>query len=152
MVIQPDWSAIVGLVIVMVLGLAVGPIVRRVLKHVVLKSPSPEIAVQWDELANMKTGGSWIGHIERPMFYIALWIPGLWPILSSWLVFKLAFYWQSANFVAFPDRSPDVREADYLVAKRLLGSNHVATSLVGTGANILVALIGVAIGRTIHFG
>ena len=87
---------------------------------------------------------------ERPIFFAAFWIAGAWPLISTWLVFKLAFYWQSANFTAFPQSAPDPKEAEYLVAKRQLGTHHVATSLVGTAANIVLALVGVAVGKWVR--
>jgi hypothetical protein len=97
----------------------------------------------------MQTGGGLIGHIERLLFFAALWISNNgWPILTSWLVFKLAYYWQGANFTAFPMEPPKSdEEASWLVARRQLGANHVATQLVGTGANILIALAAVATAR-----
>ncbi len=102
------------------------------------------------ELASQKTGGWWIGLVERPIFFAALWISGGWPILGSWLVFKLGFYWQSSNYGAFPESSPaDTAQARYLVAKVQLGTQHVAKALVGTGADIVLALIGVAVGKWI---
>ena len=150
--IQPNWYALIGLGVTVLLGLGVGCLVRRVGDSIgPLPAPSPETTAQWERLTAQKTGGAWIGHVERPIFFAALWIAGAWPILSSWLVFKLAFYWQGANFTAFPTSSPDPREAEYLVAKRQLGTHHVATALVGTGANIVVALIGVAVGKWIKF-
>ena len=60
---------------------------------------------------------------------------------------KTAFYWQSANFTAFPEVPPNLRAARYLVAKRRLGAHHAATALVGTGANIVAALVGVIVAR-----
>jgi hypothetical protein len=148
--IQPNWHVLIGLAVTVILGFGVGCLVRHVGVSIgPLPAPSSETTPQWTKLTSQKTGGSWIGHIERPIFFAALWIPGAWPILSSWLVFKLAFYWQGANFTAFPKLSPNEREADYLVAKRQLGAHHVATALVGTGANIVLALIGVAVGKWI---
>jgi hypothetical protein len=64
-------------------------------------------------------------------------------------VFKLAFYWQGANFTKFPETSPGKEDLEWMVAKRQLGTHHVATALVGTGANIVVALIGTAVGKWI---
>ncbi len=80
------------------------------------------------------------------MFFASLWT-GMWPILGSWLVFKLGFYWQSANFSQFPDAPPKEDDVKYLAAKRRYGSHQVATALVGTGANIVMAFIGVAVAR-----
>ena len=42
----------------------------------------------WAKLRTMETGGGMIGHLERPIFFAALWIAGGWPILTSWLVFS----------------------------------------------------------------
>ncbi len=148
--IQPNWHALIGLAVTVLLGFGVGCLVRRVGDSIgPLPTPSPEVTQQWNQLTSQNTGGKWIGHVERPIFFAALWIAGAWPILSSWLVFKLAFYWQSANFTAFPETSPNEREAAYLVAKRQLGTHHIATALVGTGANILLALVGLAVGKWI---
>jgi hypothetical protein len=150
--IQPDWSAVIGLIVTIVLGFGVGPLVRRVGASIgPLPPPSPETAAQWKKLSGQQTGGAWIGRIERVIFFASLWITGAWPVLSSWLVFKLAFYWQSANLTAFPDSCPNQREADYLVAKRTLGTHYIATALVGTGASIVAALAGVVIGKWITF-
>ncbi len=150
--IQPNWYAVIGLGVTVLLGLGVGRLVRHVGDSIgPLPAPSAETTTQWERLAAQKTGGAWIGHIERVIFFAALWIAGAWPILSSWLVFKLAFYWQGANFTALPTSAPDAKEAEYLAAKRQLGTHHVSTALVGTGANIVVALIGVAVGRWTRF-
>jgi hypothetical protein len=148
--IQPNWHALIGLGVTVALGFGVGCLVRRVGDLIgPLPPPSAETAEHWSRLVAQKTGGSLIGHVERPIFFASLWVPSAWPILSSWLVFKLGFYWQSANYTKFPDTAPDAREAEYLVAKRQLGTHHVATALVGTGANIVVALVGVAAGKWI---
>ncbi len=148
--IQPNWHVLIGLAVTVILGFGVGCLVRHVGNSLgPLQAPSSELTPQWAKLTSLETGGSWIGHVERPIFFAALWISGAWPILSSWLVFKLAFYWQSANFTAFPDSLQNERDAEYLVSKRQLGAHHVATALVGTGANIVLALIGVAVGKWI---
>jgi len=148
--VQPDWQVLIGLAVTVVLGFGVGCLVRRVGESIgPFTAPSPETNSQWTRWTSQKTGGSWIGHVERPIFFAALWISGAWPILASWLVFKLGFYWQGSNFTAFPITPPNEREADYLVAKRHLGTLHVTTALVGTGANIVLALVGVAVGKWI---
>lgn len=117
----------------------------------ITKDTKHDLDPYWEKLRKMKTAGSAIGHVERPIFFAALWITNGWPILSSWLVFKLAYYWQSANFTAFPLDPPNKEQGAWLVAKRQLGTHHVATALVGTGANIVLALVGVAVGKWIRF-
>ena len=146
-----DWYALLGLGVTMLLGLGTKCLVEYVGNSLQIESPNIDLDPYWDKLRKMKTAGGMIGNVERPIFFAALWITNGWPILSSWLVFKLAYYWQSANFTAFPIESPDKEQAAWLVAKRQLGTHHVATALVGTGANIVLALIGVAVGKWIRF-
>ncbi len=143
------WPVLIGLAVTIFLGFGVGPLIRHVGKSLPRKEPSPETTLQWERLTNLKTGGCWIGFFERLIFFAALWISGAWPILSSWLVFKLALYWQGVNVGAFPGSSPSAAEVDYLVAKRQIGVHHITKVLVGTGANIVLALIGVTVGRWI---
>jgi hypothetical protein len=149
--IQPNLHALVGLAVTILFGFGVGCIVRCAGKSMEpLPPPSAGMASVWEKLILQKTGGRWIGFIERPIFFAALWGSGAWPVLSSWLVFKLAFYWQGTNFSTFPQDPPKTaEEVEYLLAKRQLGTHQVATALVGTGANIVLALIGVAVGRWI---
>ena len=146
-----DWQPVIGLAVTMLLGTGIGCLVRRVQQAIdTPEPPSDALRPQWDKLLKMQTGGSWIGRLEGPIFFASLWVEGWWPLMSSWLVFKLAVYWQSSNYAAFPsDKLLGKEEADLLVAKRQLGSHHVATLLVGTAANIVTAIVGVAIGHWI---
>jgi hypothetical protein len=143
------WLTLVGLAVTAILGCTTKYFVRRIGNSLPMEAPSIEIELYWDKLRKMQTGGDAIGHVERLLFFAALWIPNGWPILTSWLVFKLAYYWQSANFTAFPVEPPDAKQAAWLVAKRQLGANHVATALVGTGLNLLFACVGMVIAKWI---
>ena len=148
MSLHPNWHIVIGSTVTVIFGFGVDRLIRCVGRSMgPLPAPSVEVAQEWEELTRQNTGGFWIGHIERPIFFAALWIPGAWVILSSWLVFKLAFYWQNTNFSAFPEDPPSEKAVRYLIAKRQLGLHQVATALVGTGANIVLALVGVAVGR-----
>ena len=144
---NPD--AMIGLAVTLALGFGVKPLVKWVGDSLPIEPHNSDLEPYWAKLREMKAAGEWIGHIERPMFFAALWITNGWPILSSWLVFKLAYYWQGANFTSYPVEPPSKEQAAYIVAKRQIGTHHVATSLVGTGANILIALIGVVVGNSI---
>ena len=147
-----NWYALLGLLVTVVLGFGTKYLVDHVANSLPLESPNSDLEANWDKMRKMKTAGGMIGHIERPIFFAALWIAGGWPILTSWLVFKLAYYWQSANFAAFPAELPDNNgQMAWLVAKRQLGTHHAATALVGTGANVILALVGVAVGKWIRF-
>src|SRR5258708_25983869 len=130
---HPDWHVMLGLAVTVVLGLGVGCLVRHVGDSLPLPPPSsnPEIVALWTKLTKQNTGGSWIGRVELPIFFAVLWLNAWW-LISGWLLFKLGFYWQSANFAAFPDKSPDAKQLEYLVSKRDLGTHHVATALFWT--------------------
>ena len=142
------WRVIVGLGVTIGLGFVVGPLVKLVGDSIELPPPSKDAAIveSWKQLVSQTTGGRWIGLLERPIFFAACWFQA-WLLITGWLVFKLAFYWQGANFTAFPRTPPDAEQLRWVATKRQLGTHHVATALVGTAANIVVAMIGVAIGK-----
>lgn len=153
--IDPNWKVVAGLLVIGVIGECVGYFVKKAGDRVGIPPPAkPEDLpvdvkpLDWSKWYEMNTGGAWIGRMERPIFFAAFWLQ-LWALIPAWLVMKTAFYWQGANFIAFPDERPRPEQWEYMMAKRQLGSHHVATSLTGTGANIVVALLGVAIGKWI---
>jgi hypothetical protein len=147
-----NWHALIGLAITVALGFGVGSLVKRVGDSIPLLPPAgddPRLLEAWTQLVGQSTGGGWIGHVERPLFFAACWLQA-WLLITGWLVFKLAFYWQGANFTAFPRTPPDAEHLRWVATKRQLGSHHVATALAGTGANIVLALVGVACGKWIN--
>jgi hypothetical protein len=147
-----NWYALLGLFITVILGFGTKYLVRHVAKSLPLESPNSELEPYWGKFRTMKAAGGMIGHVERPILFAALYLPNGWPILTSWLAFKLAYYWQSANFASFPSELPKEEEQmKWIVAKRQLGTHHAATALVGTGANIILALVGVSIAKWIRF-
>jgi hypothetical protein len=147
----PNWSAILGLGVTVLLGsILVRHLVKKVGDSIKVPAPSTDQTMvdAWGTLMGQATGGALIGFLERLIFFAAAWVQG-WLLITGWLVFKLAFYWQGANFTAFPEKLPDEFQMRWLVSKRTLGTHYVATALVGTAANIVVALIGVAVGKWI---
>lgn len=146
-----NWYALLGLAVTIVLGLGTKCLVDHVRECIKIESPSNDLAPYWVNLREMKTAGGMIGFVERIIFFAALWIGNGWPILSSWLIFKLAYYWQGADFTSLPNELPNKEQAAWIVAKRQIGTRHVGVVLVGTGANIIIAFIGVAVGKWIRF-
>jgi hypothetical protein len=141
---------LIGLAVTGILASGVGHLVARVANSIPVAPPSddPEVMKAWDTLMKQTTGGSWIGRVESPIFFAACWTQG-WLLLTGWLVFKLGFYWQSTNFATFPAEMPSGVLLRWIAARRQLGTHHVATALTGTGANIVAALIGAAVGKSI---
>ncbi len=149
--IEPNWQAVIGLGVALVLGEGVGCLVRKAGDSIgPLEPPNDELAPLWKRWSEMNTAGQWIGRIERPLFFAAAWLGAGLP-LAAWLAMKTAFYWQGTNFAAFPRNVPGAELLKYVIAKRQLGTHHVATFLVGTGANIIVALAGYAIAKWIRW-
>lgn len=144
------YALLVGLGVTVILGFGNGYLVKCVGNSIEMKSPNDDLVPFWDQLQKMKTAGKEIGLVERLIFFAALWTADGWPVLTSWLVFKLAYYWQGANFASFPDKLPSKEQAAWIVARKQIGTRHVAKVLVGTGANIIVAFIGVAFGKWIQ--
>lgn len=148
--VQINWHIVFGLAVAMILGMGIGCLVKKVGDQIPLLPPSDDLLEDWKVLTTMNSGGRWIGFVERPIFFTAIWFQA-WVLIGAWLVMKTAFYWQSANFAAYPVTLPSSSEAKYLIAKRRIGTHHTATALVGTGASIIAALIGVAAGKWILF-
>ena len=84
-----NWYALLGLGVTILLGFGTKCLVRKVAASLPVESPSADLEPHWDKLRKMETGGGAIGHVERPIFFAALWISGAWPLLASWLAFKL---------------------------------------------------------------
>lgn len=109
-----------------------------------------EIRESWPFNGKNKKGlegvtGALVGYFERPIFFASFWMPGGWPLLTSWLVMKTAIYWQSSNFTKFSKGPP--KDPDFFVSVYKLGVYHAGFALAGTAANIVVALVGYAVGK-----
>ena len=125
--IQLDWNVLIGLVVTVVLGFGVGFLVRHVGDSIgPLPPPSIETANQWAILVAQKTGGSWIGHVERPIFFASLWIPSAWTPVSAntnkawgsaprrfrcWLPKRAATNAAIPSSACSPSNEPDSRSA-----------------------------------------
>ncbi|OGA20762.1 MAG: hypothetical protein A3I02_05330 [Betaproteobacteria bacterium RIFCSPLOWO2_02_FULL_67_26] len=113
-------------------------------------SPSDLVRCQWDALVKHYTPGVLIGLIEVTIIFAGLYAvltykeqaAGGALLIGAWLTMKTAFFWTGTNFSHLPDKYPGFDELDYLKAKMELGTQRVGTALVGTGANIICALIG----------
>ena len=61
----------------------------------------------------------------------------------------MRFIGKGVNNATFPEAPPGWVGIDYLIARRRLASYSASMLLIGTGCNIIVALIGVAAGKWI---
>src|SRR5260221_7511117 len=135
----------------MALGPLVGCALDRVRKRLGESAPSAadaKIVERWKQFNDVKTAGREIGFVERPIFFAAIWLGLVW-LIPVWLVMKTAFYWQGANFTGLPNDAPSADAMAWQAAKRRYGTARASIALIGTGANIIAGLIGVAAGKWI---
>ena len=143
---MPPW--LVGLLVTFILGLFFSPWLSNVVRsHLDPRTSSNAIlAAVWPcEVTSLSEAGFRTGLVERVIFFAAVWISGAWWLLTSWLVFKTAIYWQGSDFTKFwgaPSKNPK-----YFIDVYNLRRYHAEAVVVGTGANIVFALVGFVVGK-----
>ena len=149
--IQPNWHVLFGLAVAIALGPAVGSFLDRVRTKLRELAPGDASTEAWRSFVYVKTAGREIGYVERVIFFAAFWLGLAW-LIPSWLVMKTAFYWQGANFSGLPDEPPSAGDATtWQALKRRYGTARASIALIGTGLNIIGALLAVAAGKWIVF-
>jgi len=149
MLIELLWAA-VGLGFTLGMGHCAVPfLMRTAARDISLNAPSPRLEQGWKELRRAKEGGRIIGWLERTLFFVALLQPSTNAgslVIGGWLTFKLGAKWQiRSHLLTMPDSLPDTNDVDYLIARTRLASHIFVTFIVGTLANILLALVGVGV-------
>ena len=151
--------AVVGALVTAAVGHVV---VRRVLNSVeasmlrpwggILPAPSWVEQPVWDDSWKRQGGGPYVGFVEQIIIFASFWADGGWPLLASWLAFKVACQWESwkhsSGLVDLAKERPAATAADLLAIQRWVAIRYV-TFLVGTGANIVIALAVAAVARAI---
>lgn len=122
-----------ALFVISLLGLAVGPIVRKLTDDM-----RPEGAWSIDVLA----AGKPIGLLETTVYMLPI-ISGNPIFIGGWLVFKVAAKWENwAHVVRLPElKSLDLNSAEFENRARF-GSWLHSRFLIGVLLNILVSVIG----------
>lgn len=122
-----------ALIVNFVLGLAVGPIVRRLTDHI-----RPADAWKDDVLA----AGKPIGQLEIIIFTLSI-ISGNPIFIGGWLVFKVAAKWENwAHVVRLPELAVrDLNSIEFEHRARFASWLH-SRFLIGVLLNILVSIVG----------
>lgn len=142
-----SWQLIVGLLAVFFLGFSVRPLVECVQKTIPLPPPNGVTEDKWKELTGGNEAGKILGNLERILFFGALWIDTP-SVIAAWLAFKVASKWDAwKNVISVPQSLPEINDLEYLIARCCWGSQQLSTFLVGTLTNIIIGLLGLAIGR-----
>jgi len=139
-----------SILILALLGFAVGPLIRFSTKGGLPRPPKPISEDLWNEIIGRGTGVSLLGSLERFFYLAAFWKEA--PILiAGWLAFKVASGWHNwSMIVKLPDNLEGVDQIEYLRARSQLGSWIFHRFLIGTLANILIGLISVILGKCLY--
>lgn len=121
-----------ALVVIVMLGLTVGPIVRKLTDHI-----RPENAWNTDVLA----AGRPIGLLEILIYTLAI-ISGNPTFIGGWLVFKVAAKWENwAHVVRLPElRTLDLNSAEFENRAKFASWLH-SRFLIGVLLNIIVSVV-----------
>jgi len=139
-----------SILIIVLMGVAVGPLIRFSTKGSLPRPPKPISADLWDEIIARGKGVSLLGYLERFFYLAAFWMKA--PILiAGWLAFKVASGWHNwSMIVKLPEDLKGVDQIEYLRARSQFGSWIFHRFLIGTLANILISLIAVVIARSLY--
>jgi hypothetical protein len=139
----------VAIALTILLGLAVGPLLRRATSSIDLTVPSGIDKALWNKLTGESGVGSWIGFFERLLLLAGFWIP-VYTIIGGWLAFKLAAKWEVWKDIhQVPATLKGTPEFEYFVARHQLGSLMFTRFLMGTLANILITLVSSYVGKNV---
>jgi hypothetical protein len=113
-----------------------------------IKIPRPRRIAEedWKDITKIpgRWGGTLIGMFERVLFFGALLSPSGGFVVGGWLAFKVASKWEVwTNTYKIPDKFPGATITESLVARTRWGSRTYQRFLLGTGANLISALLGV---------
>ena len=171
---MPVVGPAIGLIVVFVSGLGVKPILegitppqppkgvetdvwQRIVRRGAEHHPSAltadagprsaRDAMRWLTHAMRSDGAEWLGRLERLLSFGIFWL-GAYEVLIAWLGFKVASKWEVwSNVVQVPSDLPDVDKTDYFRARSQLGSWLFTRFALGTLLNVLIGLVGAAVGR-----
>jgi hypothetical protein len=141
------WALLIGLIILFVIGAAIGPLVRSATDKDRPSTPEGLDPYLWQDIIGRGSATKMLGHLERLLAFAAFWQQA--PIIiAGWLAFKVASGWNNWNFIVrLPERIEGVKDLDYLRARSQLGSWIFHRFLIGTLGNILAGLIAVAVAK-----
>ena len=109
--------------------------------------PNNTLTYKWVSLTADDANGRILGHLERLLFFIAIWQQAH-VVVGAWLAFKVASKWNVwSNLIALPKELPTVDQIDYLIARRKWGAQTLMRFLIGTLYNIVAALVAVSVGK-----
>ena len=123
----------------LILTLALGFLTKEFLNMAV----SVELPARYNNVKDIEPGGggSYLGHLERLLFFVAFWLEA-YVLIVGWLAFKVAAKWAAWQHVVRIPESTDSVEDNMRLSSHLLGR-----FLLGTLYNVFCAAVGFVIGK-----
>jgi hypothetical protein len=139
---------LIAIIIVLLLEVPIAAILDSISHRIQINLPAGIDEKLWKKLVRIpgKRGGLWIGVTERLIFFVALWASA--PILvGAWLAFKVASKWEAwTNLSRVPSKLDDAEsDLEYFLARTRWSSRTMQRFLVGTGLNLIAAIIGLGV-------
>lgn len=88
-------------------------------------------------------GGDVLGHLERLIFFAAFWISGGWALAAAWLAFKVAAKWHAWSQAAKLTSPEQIDDRAALLVRATMDYRYF---VLGTAANLVAGLVGLAVG------
>lgn len=132
-------------------GLAVKPFAGRIRRGIKVPaiSDNPTIETAWRTLIHHPDkSGQWVGHVERLILFGALCATEKEAVtaVAAWVAFKVAAKWEAWNHMGhIPDTVKHVEELRYATARRIWAAQGYAALVLGTSANLMLAIAGAAL-------
>jgi hypothetical protein len=146
-IVKSPVAFLIALLAILLFEVPLSAILRRINTSAELPAPRGVRDRVWRDLISSpgQAGAAWLGRIERLLFFGSL-VLGTPELIVAWLVFKVGSKWQVwQHVIRAPDRLGRAKADDYFVSRNAWGALVFTRFLVGTGANILAAILGLAL-------
>lgn len=144
-----------GLISLYCFGFWVNWLIKKIKIYADESPPEGIQPERWEKIIHIPKNSQipirWLGNFERIFFFLSFWI-GSPELIAGWLAFKLGSKWEIwHSIIKVPTEIQDtIDPLEYMAARNRWGSSTLQRWLVGTIANVLVALVCVGIGKFVH--
>ena len=144
---------IVAVLLTAFFGLGVRHFLERVTRDIELPPPKKVKPEDWKKVykpGKDQLATKWMGVLERFVFLAGFWLETP-AIIAGWLAFKVATKWEVwKNIVQVPATLGE-DEVSYLQSRSAWGSWVFIRVLIGTLANLLIALVATYLGQLVRW-
>jgi undecaprenyl pyrophosphate phosphatase UppP len=144
---------IVAVLLTVFFGLFVRRFVERVTRDIELPPPKKVKPEDWEKVykpGKDQLATKWMGVLECFVFLAGFWLEKP-VIIAGWLAFKVATKWEVWKNIIQVPVTFGKDELSYLQSRSALGSWVFIRFLIGTLANLLIALVATYLGKLVSW-